>query len=383
MQRFMNNIVLALSAAFVVLLPGCTNLDDVSNHPPTITRITASRSSLGFHRLDTLRVEASDPEGDPITFRWNTNAGSFDGANDLATVVWVSPNAPGNYAITVVASDGKRSTKNSISIQVVQVTKVYGHVWYDRTTIPIEGVNVWMDSTIQYRTGSDGFYEFDVLSNLGHFLTANKPQYSDFRLEINPAADSLLRNITLRSSSFTFSVSGGVANNLGQPLRGINIGVLNPDQSISQLTATSDTTGFYTLSSVPVGDRTLMFSDSLFDTAKPIVAVNANVQFSIHLAASKIRPPTITNALGVSNSEVRIEWTKLTTGTLVGYNLYRRILGGSAFSKVNNVPFDPNQNVYNDSGLASGTTYEYRMSAVDIDNTEGNFSSIRSASTLP
>ena len=383
MQRSMNNIVLALNAAFVVLLAGCTNLDDVSNHPPTITRITASRSSLGFHRLDTLRVEASDPEGDPVTFRWSTLLGSFLSANDQATVVWVSPNAPGNYAISVLASDGKRSSKNAISIQVLQVTNVYGYVWYDRTKIPIEGVTVWMDSTTKYQTGSDGFYEFDVLSNLAHFLTASKPQYSDFQLEITPSTDSLRQNLMLSSASFTLSVSGGIANSLDQPLGGINIAVLNPDQSISQVTATSNTNGLYILSSVPSGDRTLIFSDSLFDTAKSILAVNANVQFSIHLVASKIRPPVITDATALSTSEIRIGWTKLRSKTLIGYNLYRRVAGGQVFLKINDVLLDHKQNIYSDSGLASGTTYDYRMSSLNIDNTEGNFSSIRSASTLP
>jgi hypothetical protein len=338
---------------------------------------------LGFHRLDTLRVEASDPEGDPVTFRWSTLLGSFVSANDQATVVWVSPNAPGNYAISVLASDGKRSSKNAISIQVLQVTNVYGYVWYDRTKIPIEGVNVWMDSTTKYQTGSDGFYEFDVLSNLAHFLTASKPQYSDFRLEITPSTDSLRQNIMLSSSSFTFSVSGGIANSLDQPLGGINIAVLNPDQSISQVTATSNTNGLYILSSVPSGDRTLIFSDSLFDTAKSILAVNANVQFSIHLVASKIRPPVITDATALSTSEIRIGWTKLRSKTLIGYNLYRRVVGGPVFLKINDVLLDRKQNIYSDSGLASGTTYDYRMSSLNIDNTEGNFSSIRSASTLP
>jgi hypothetical protein len=380
MQRCFKNIVLALNAAFVVA--GCTDLDVISNHPPTITRMTASRPSVGAHRLDTLRVEASDPEGDAVSFRWSTLFGSFLSADNQPTVVWVSPNTPGNYAVTVLASDGKRSSKSAISIHVVQVTNVYGHVWYDRTKIPIEGVNVWMDSTTKYQTGSDGFYEFDVLSNLAHFLTAGKPQYSDFRLEITPSTDSLLQNIMLRSSSFTFSISGGVANSLGQPLDGIHIAVLNPDQSISQLTATSDTNGFYILSSVPVGDRTLIFSDSLFDTAKPIVAVNANVQFSIRLVASRIRPPVIIDATALSTSEIRIGWTKLRTKTLVGYNLYRRLLGGPVFQKINDLPIDPNQNIYTDSGLAPRTAYDYRMSSMNIDSTEGSFSAIRSASTL-
>ena len=75
------------------------------NHPPTIT-CTADRSSVFASEKVHITTNASDPDGDPLTYTWRANAGQIVGdgaAVDLDT----SGLAPGNYSVTVRVDDGR------------------------------------------------------------------------------------------------------------------------------------------------------------------------------------------------------------------------------------------------------------------------------------
>jgi len=75
------------------------------NHPPTIT-CTADRSSVFAGEKVHITTNASDPDGDPLTYTWRANAGQIVGdgaAVDLDT----SGLAPGNYSVTVRVDDGR------------------------------------------------------------------------------------------------------------------------------------------------------------------------------------------------------------------------------------------------------------------------------------
>lgn len=89
----------------------------VTNRPPKITRFYASFS----RPVTTYTVEATDPDGDPLTYTWSSNVtcGVFTGGNST-TATWSHPdkslggNCPDEPvhpgAITVTVSDGKGGT---------------------------------------------------------------------------------------------------------------------------------------------------------------------------------------------------------------------------------------------------------------------------------
>ena len=75
------------------------------NHPPTIT-CTADRSSVFAGEKVHITTNASDPDGDPLTYTWRANAGQIVD-NGAAVDLDTSGLAPGNYSVTVRVEDGR------------------------------------------------------------------------------------------------------------------------------------------------------------------------------------------------------------------------------------------------------------------------------------
>ncbi len=80
------------------------------NRPP-VASCSAERSSVYAGSGDTVvvRVQASDPDGDPLTYAWTATGGGVEGTG--AEVRWNSAGtAPGVYTVTVRVDDGRGGT---------------------------------------------------------------------------------------------------------------------------------------------------------------------------------------------------------------------------------------------------------------------------------
>jgi len=75
------------------------------NHPPTIT-CSADRTSVFAGERVHISTNASDPDGDPLTYTWRANGGRIVG-NGAAVDFDTTGLAPGNYTITVRVDDGR------------------------------------------------------------------------------------------------------------------------------------------------------------------------------------------------------------------------------------------------------------------------------------
>ena len=75
------------------------------NHPPTIT-CSADRSSVFAGEKVHITTNASDPDGDPLTYTWRANAGQIVGSG-AAVDFDTTGLAPGNYTVTVRVDDGR------------------------------------------------------------------------------------------------------------------------------------------------------------------------------------------------------------------------------------------------------------------------------------
>ena len=80
-------------------------VDPKPNHPPTIT-CSADRSSVFAGEKVHITTNASDPDGDPLTYSWRANAGQIVG-NGAAVDFDTTGLAPGNYSVTVRVDDGR------------------------------------------------------------------------------------------------------------------------------------------------------------------------------------------------------------------------------------------------------------------------------------
>ena len=91
------------------------------NHPPTVT-VAADPKQVFAGSGDpiALKATASDPDGDPLTYKWSATGGGIEGTG--ADVRWNSSGVKeGTYTATVTVDDGRGGSANaSTDFQVVQ-----------------------------------------------------------------------------------------------------------------------------------------------------------------------------------------------------------------------------------------------------------------------
>jgi len=88
------------------------------NDPPTLACAVAKTEILQ-ESSTTVRANAVDPEGDPLTFDWSVNGGKITGNGDTVTYETADA-APGVYNIGVTVSDGKHDVSCSTQITVLK-----------------------------------------------------------------------------------------------------------------------------------------------------------------------------------------------------------------------------------------------------------------------
>ena len=75
------------------------------NRPPTVS-VSCDPCEVLTNESVNLRADASDPDGDALTYRWNAPAGEFTGGADRATTTWQAPDDAGPVPVSVTVSDG-------------------------------------------------------------------------------------------------------------------------------------------------------------------------------------------------------------------------------------------------------------------------------------
>ncbi|MCL5071414.1 MAG: PKD domain-containing protein [Actinobacteria bacterium] len=78
----------------------------VANRNPVINDITLSSASIKTSQQYDVTGNASDPDGDTLTYKWTVSGGAIN--NDAANPMkWTTPAAAGSYTITLKVTDGK------------------------------------------------------------------------------------------------------------------------------------------------------------------------------------------------------------------------------------------------------------------------------------
>jgi hypothetical protein len=75
-----------------------------ANNPPTINSLVASANWITPSGSLQVTCNATDPDGDVLSYEWTADGGKISGAG--ASVHWTAPQAVGIYNITVVVNDG-------------------------------------------------------------------------------------------------------------------------------------------------------------------------------------------------------------------------------------------------------------------------------------
>ncbi len=90
-----------------------------ANQPPEISSLTPAQTQVYPSSTVEIRCDASDPDGDTLTYDWASTGGAFYGTGSV--VSWAAPEQYGDWDITVTVKDGKgNTTQASVTISVVQ-----------------------------------------------------------------------------------------------------------------------------------------------------------------------------------------------------------------------------------------------------------------------
>ncbi len=103
-------IVLLLSAC---VQPDVTDFASGPNSNPIIKSLTADPSRGRVGRIVTLTVEAEDPDGDELSYRWFMTAGDVYGEGPVVSYV-VTYCCVGINSVTVTVKDGRGGTTTKI-----------------------------------------------------------------------------------------------------------------------------------------------------------------------------------------------------------------------------------------------------------------------------
>ena len=89
------------------------------NRPPTVVA-RCEPCTVEVGRTSTITADASDPDGDTLSYKWSCPAGTVARPTDRQSP-WTAPNQPGPVQCTVAVSDGKGGTASAnVTIQVVR-----------------------------------------------------------------------------------------------------------------------------------------------------------------------------------------------------------------------------------------------------------------------
>jgi len=158
-----------------------------------------------------------------------------------------------------------------------------GSIYYAGSTIPVPDVSLQMDV---HKSTTDQTGKYTLRGPLGrYYLRAEKDGFDPFVSEVKIVQGSTSLNIYMTSAEYTSLVLGIVrGNHTGNPQVGVQIFILNPDGSESQLSTESDSKGNFQLPFVPRGERILIVkSEGIVIFQELIILTDAEYVLYIYL----------------------------------------------------------------------------------------------------
>jgi hypothetical protein len=90
----------------------------VANRPPTV-QARCEPCTVRPGRKSAVTADATDPDGDALTYQWSAAAGTFQNRADRQTI-WTSPQQQADIVVTVSIDDGRGGTASaSVTLHVL------------------------------------------------------------------------------------------------------------------------------------------------------------------------------------------------------------------------------------------------------------------------
>ncbi len=260
----MGPITNKLAIIVSILILGFGLLSCEKNYPPHIRDTTFTRTPGNYTTSFVLTVEASDPNLDELTFLWEAADGSFDHP-DRNETTWTGPESitDKEYDVSITVSDGKESVTEVLKISVVapRYGNLSGFAYFAKCLVPIHEAIISIDNK-RDTTDIEGAFIMDGIKGGRQTLSGSKDGFATVSVDIQMFEGFNEANIHLSSEEFTSTISGQcVGNRSGEAKSWLEIIILNPSGSDSELKALSDGAGYYEIPNVPHGARRLIVRD--------------------------------------------------------------------------------------------------------------------------
>lgn len=93
--------VIVVAAALLAILFNTV----LANHRPVIISLAAEQEEVLPLGSSQIACNASDPDGDELSYNWSASGGEINGEG--AMVTWTAPDSAGSYNVTVTVTDGQ------------------------------------------------------------------------------------------------------------------------------------------------------------------------------------------------------------------------------------------------------------------------------------
>ncbi len=124
--KYLSRLIILLLVPALLLSSACSATPSPTpptpppNEPPLISSLTAEKEATTLSESQIV-CEASDADGDSLTYQWSADSGIIKGEG--SNITWVMPDAIGNYTIKVTVADGKGGTvSESATIAVIETS---------------------------------------------------------------------------------------------------------------------------------------------------------------------------------------------------------------------------------------------------------------------
>lgn len=179
-----------------VLLIGCRP-PIPTNDPPEITSLSAGSSTVPAGTTVTITAQASDPEGDALTYSWTKDGGTLSDSN-TNSVDWTAPDTEGTYVITVKVDDGFNSqVSQSITLSVgspeINVTQGGTNYLHNDSTyaFPSQAIDS-QSSEVRFLIANSGSGTLDLTGD--PLVSVTGSHSSQFIVTQQPSQDTVVSN---------------------------------------------------------------------------------------------------------------------------------------------------------------------------------------------
>nr|MBN2278489.1 carboxypeptidase regulatory-like domain-containing protein [candidate division Zixibacteria bacterium] len=210
-----------------------------------------------------MTVEAHDPDGDSIVYRWSTYPGAarFSNYESPQCTLTVSSVLSGGMSLKVIleVDDGVDTTSEEFWIPLVEGNTISGYVYYAQTSIPLQYVEVMVGRLID-TTSYKGSYAVRHVPIGNRIITISTPGCNDFVDTLSVTGDTEL-DIYVECPDLAKTVTGQVATATGTELENVRVTLLNKDGSPTPLSDLTDVSGNFSIDFIPAGYRSFQIED--------------------------------------------------------------------------------------------------------------------------